>query len=62
MEIKMLGKSFSRDQLHWLRKGEKLPRELIMLDFSIKARCVRMKNLKWLQHKCFKKKMEQKTV
>lgn len=62
MEIKVLENSFSSDQLHCLRKGEKLPRELTMLDFFIKARCVRTKNLKWFQHKCFKKKMEKKTA
>lgn len=43
-------------------RWKKLPKELIMLEFFIKAWCVRMKNLKWFQHKCFKKKMEQKTA
>lgn len=48
LEIKVLENSFFRDQLHWLRKGDELLRELIMLDFFIKAKCVGIKNFKLL--------------
>lgn len=44
LEIKVLENSFFRVQLLWLRKGAKLLRELIMLDFFIKAKCVGTKN------------------
>lgn len=44
----MLENSFFRDQLHWLRKGDELLRELIMLDFFIKAKCVGIRNFKLL--------------
>lgn len=37
-------------------KEEKLPRAIGMRDSSTTARHVRMKNLKWLQHKCLKRK------
>lgn len=48
VEIKLLENSFFRVQLHCLRKGDKLLRELIMLGLFIKAKCVRTKNFKLL--------------